>query len=345
MDAHSLTTHLYRRQDVIVSMIQSLLLRRSAHECLFWLWELVYTMDNITDGIRCIVLLFYSAAPPGLLRFIAKQLSKAAQSEDLEERARVLSRVIVNLRINSPWTAAYLITSFRGDPHLRPDRIYVSQKAPSPAAACLRGAIRARHYQNIGYYLGQTALKDLPSAGTDELPADIWREQPDDPIYVAALIARSMARANRGPAARCFARPPPSDLSSISKTFNIMDKEGPIVPAWRKLRETRLYSVHSTASPEWEPPAFGENAVRNNWVFGCSEGIAWRQRLARHQAAFQAQQIHFPTEELAEQFAALYALEFDEQSFQVQNMSLHPIEQHSHPMRWLESLGLNKPSW
>ena len=63
MDAESLTNHLYRRQDVITSLVQSLLMRRPARECLFWLWELVYTVDDMTNSIRCIVLLFYSAAP------------------------------------------------------------------------------------------------------------------------------------------------------------------------------------------------------------------------------------------------------------------------------------------
>ena len=349
MEPESLTAHLYRRQDVIVSLVQSLLTRRPAHECLFWLWELVYTMDTIVDSIRCIVLLFYSSASPGLLRFIAGCLSKAGDSEDLEQRARVISPAIINLRSAVPWVGGYLITSFQGNKAVRPDRIYGSpNSAQTQTLSCLKGAIRASHYRNIGYYLGQTP--DTNEIEQElliiDLPADQWKNSDNDRIYVAALVARSLAPPPKrvaAPAARCFAHPTPADLASLTKTFSIIDSAS--LPAWKKLPETRLYSVHSTASPEWEASDFDENAVRNCWLFGCSAGIAWRRRLAQYQASFKSQQICFAAAEAAERFDALYALELDEQTAQVQFASFRAIERIADPVRWIESLCLSTKAW
>ena len=349
MEAQSLTTHLYHRQDAIISLVQSLLLRRPAHECLFWLWELVYTIDDMVDSVRCIVLLFYSAAPSGLLRFIAVCLGKAALATELEQRAKILSSIIVNLRTTPPWVAGYLITTFQGDASLRPTRVYVSAASQqSPTLVCFQGAIKDRHYRNIAYYLGRipdsSAIEKALPAGA--LPADGWKAADGDTVYLAGLLARSLAPTPKlaaGPAARCFVRPTAGDLSAIARTFTVLDSSS--LAAWRKLPETRLYSIHSIVSPEWEPPQFGTDAVRNNWLFGCSEGVAWHRRLERHGASFQSQQICFASDKDEEEFNKLYALEFDEQAYHIQDVGLHAVERCEDPMQWLERLHVSTDSW
>ena len=182
----------------------------------------------------------------------------------------------------------------------------------------------------------------LPS----ELDETHWCSEENDAIYLAGLMARSLAPPAKpvaGPGARCFTRPTVGDITAIAETFSILDDA--TVSAWRKLPQARLYSVHYTASPEWESPMFGEKEIRNNWVFGCSGGIGWQRRLTASGATWHENQVCFATDAAQENFESLYALELDEQSHEVQDMGFHVVEPFGEPERWLASLELGTKSW
>ena len=64
-----LSEHLYPLDEVIASLIQSIISKKPIDECLFWLWELETSINTIADGITCIYNLFYES--------IGKEISNA----------------------------------------------------------------------------------------------------------------------------------------------------------------------------------------------------------------------------------------------------------------------------
>ena len=70
-----LSEHLYPTDEVIGSLVQSLLTRKSLHECIYWLWELLASTPNVAEGLTVIYRQFYASSNSNLGRYISRKVN------------------------------------------------------------------------------------------------------------------------------------------------------------------------------------------------------------------------------------------------------------------------------
>ena len=103
-----LSEHLYPTDEVIGSLVQSMLTQKSLHECLFWLWELLASTPNVPEGLTVIYRQFYASSSSNLGRYISRKVDNYIQTQD----KRNLADIIANLRTSKYTGTAYLITRY-----------------------------------------------------------------------------------------------------------------------------------------------------------------------------------------------------------------------------------------
>ena len=318
-----LTNHLYPVEQVIASLVESLTAPSDLKLSLFWLWELTYTLDNISDGILCIVSLFYSHAPRPLLQYISRKCAQVDESSsELHEKARMLSDLLTNLRRLSPSFNGYMIHQSFVDEANRPNFLYRAADAPVSSVGCLRGAMARLDYQDIGFYLAR-----LPHALCSPVGAIgiLWkgRDVPNDGIALAAMAARSLAQGDvRIPRSWRFTTCAPSIVDELRSLYGLLDD--PNIDPSSKLALTRKYRVTSVACMAPTLPSLADimQTSRLHWLGAAGCGNAWRQRLGRYGATVTEDGCKFPSDNAEDEFNNVYALDFDEQSSAVQMRSI-----------------------
>ena len=318
-----LTNHLYPLDYVISSFTSCLNRSRPLEEALYWLWELTYTLDNVDDGIKCIVALLFPHAPAPLLRFIRCRCSAGMDREDLAERASCLSDIVCNLRSLNKVTFALRMHDAAIDDETRPSTLYISRKGNTSVQRCLAGALKNQRAQDAGFFLRRLRSTPAQPSSIEEL----W----DEPEHRADLIAKSAAAYRSTidlatPGRVVFSRCPPAIISSLVETFGVIDDNS--VPAYKKLPLARKYRVRRDECVDHLCTAEQSNELiletsRSSWFRHASGGIAWSRRVAEHEAVITlVGTATFPTEEGEERFWNKYALDFDELSLQCQKLSL-----------------------
>ena len=317
-----LTNHLYPSHWVISSFIETLDKRYPLDECLFWFWELVYTMDNIEDGLMCIVSLFYSHSSEPLVTFIRKKCDEALGITDLAEKAARLSAIVVNLRRITKANDGLIIHQSASDETVRPTAVYVNRSGETNTAFCLASAVKKRNRHDVGFYLSKFLSQDLQN-NQDGVMSKLWNEEAKRLDLIAHSSNYGRKTCGIEPSrSKAFVTAPTKVISSLREIFSVLDDDK--IDGYLKLRKTRLYKVRINADTNHlvDTPSRVIEMTRANWIKHAIEGIAWERRVALFSGVIENGAPRFVTELEAAKFEEAYSLDFDELPLDIQLRSL-----------------------
>lgn len=349
-----LSESLYPVDEVVGTFIQCLLMNASLDECLFWLWELIYTTPNICEGIVSIYQQFYSHTNSNVGRYVTRKLEDYCETGE----KRHLADIVDNLRNLSSNPTAYYIVKYSQLNDV-PDIIYKRRKwmrhYPSNMF-CLLGSLNACDVKNIGLYVASSlrvngflktrdALILYASIKGKDIDTGLCDAMCDcDIITLACLISKIMNR-NELPKNK-FAR---SNMDAVLKMESHFEKTP--TRHYRNLTERRLYPTHSFLPPlnygRFAVEHGFDNACRLHWEYYSFTSIEWNKHFNRCGGYLDhiKRQVVWSSDETMESFYNEgRCIDFDEQPIDAQTMSLHPIHVVDDPREWYESIILNKLS-
>jgi hypothetical protein len=174
--------------------------------------------------------------------------------------------------------------------------------------------------QDIGFYLARLAPGLSSPVGAIGI---LWqgRDIPRDGIALAAMAARRISTPVPSHSWR-FTTCDPAVLSELRDLYGVLD-DSTIHPS-SKLALTRKYRVTSVACMATTLPPLADimQTSRLDWLGAVGCGNAWGQRLGRYGATVTEDGCQFPNDDAEEKFNSVYALDFDEQSSEVQMRSV-----------------------
>ena len=347
-----LSENLYPLDEVFMTFVQCLIKRESQHETLYWLFEIVASANEILDGLACIYLQFYSIGNKGL----EKYLQTKARKYRSDSNVRHLCNMVNNMRLANPTIDSYEIAR-NSVTQVSPNKIYKSEewiKCHPPYSYGLIKSIHANDRHNIGAYLHVM----LEKYGFDEtysvimnylitvrniqyenmkLTKENW---PNDIFLLSAIISNANINYAIDDRSMKFVAVPQTVVDNM---FNHFTKKSD--KYWLKLAERRLYPTHSKLGcgsyNRYEIEESLQNASHNSWEYYCYDSTEWNKRFKKYKALKNDEKkiVEFPDDDYLEAF---YdddnAMDFDEQSKKVQQMSLHEITVYSDINSWFNDL-------
>lgn len=349
-----LSENLYPVDEVIGTFIQCIISRSDIKEILFWLWELLYTIPNADDGLVCIYKLFYSTNNLNVGRYISRKVNEYRRSKD----KRLLADVVINLRNLEPNFFAYKV-NYYGTISKFPTTIYKLKSWMFQYPRNLRnllGAVAAKDYKNIGYYLAQSLQRNgydstkavLCDLGTvNKIDVDDGIDLDDGVnsnldihglLELSSLVSRLVASGDMSPRAH-FLRSDKNLIKNMDYHFTKKSEK-----YYLKLSERRLYSTHAYLLPG-DYTRFEVESLRDacwyNWEYYAYESLAWNQRFSDYKGKQNHDKIEISWID-DDHLEAFYnddnAMDFDEQTFEVQQMSLHDVHVCTSAEEWIEKL-------
>lgn len=336
MTTLQLSEHLYPVDEVVATFTQCLLMRSSIHECLYWLWELIYTCGNIGDILIDMYQSFYSVSPDTVGLYLKRKINTYYTTLD----RRHLADVVCNMRLLTPCPTAYYITQHYFN-SASPTCIYKrkSWMADSPIYMTgLLGSIYSKHLHNIGYYLKRAVTQH----GYEETYSTVLRISQTKEVRgqnirdVSALISRCIHPI--APTKTCFIRSNTSVVEKIERHFNT-----PSVQYYHKLKERRLYSTHLYVPPgeygRFHVEGGLEEACNMHWQYYCFASLEWNKKFTRFGGYLDPinRCIQWKNDDDLDDFCDDdNCMDFDEQSKSVKEMSLHHIEVIADPYKWFQ---------
>lgn len=336
MTTLQLSEHLYPVDEVVATFTQCLLMRSSIHECLYWLWELIYTCGNIGDILIDMYQSFYSVSPDTVGLYLKRKINTYYTTLD----RRHLADVVCNMRLLTPCPTAYYITQHYFN-SASPTCIYKrkSWMADSPIYMTgLLGSIYSKHLHNIGYYLKRAVTQH----GYEETYSTVLRISQTKEVRgqnirdVSALISRCIHPI--APTKTCFIRSNTSVVEKIERHFNT-----PSIQYYHKLKERRLYSTHLCVPPgeygRFHVEGGLEEACNMHWQYYCFASLEWNKKFTRFEGCLDPinRCIQWKNDDDLDDFCDDdNCMDFDEQSKSVKEMSLHHIEVIADPYKWFQ---------
>ena len=349
-----LSESLYPVDEVIGTFTQCLLMKSTIDECLFWLWELIYTSPNICDGLLSIYQQFYSHTNANMGVYITRKTKDYYATGD----NRHLADIVNNLLSSSSSPTAYYIVKY-SQIYDTPSVIYKHMPWMDIYPRhmhCLVGALKSRDTKHIGVYTalsiktnGFSNTKDVITqyAENNNRNIDTGITEVycvDDIITLSCLIAKLIT--NKDEPKKKFTR---ANIEVVMKMDTHFSKKS--FRSSDKLKEMRLYPTHA-----FMPPAsYGRFTLISGiaetcslyWEYYCFNSIEWNMRFNAFGAELDhnKKRITWKSIDGEEQFYdAGHCLEIDEQSGKVMEMSLHPIDVFKDPKEWYEEIILNQLS-
>ena len=343
-----LSENLYPVDEVIGTFIQCIVSRSDVEEMLFWLWELLYTTPNADDGLVCIYKLFYSTNNSNVGRYISRKVDEYRRSKD----KRLLADVAVNLRNLEPNFFSYKV-NYYGTVSEFPTTIYKLKPWMHQYPQNMRnllGAVAAKDYKNIGYYLAQSlqlngynntkaVLRDIGIVnGIDVNDGVDDNLDSHGLLELSSVASRLVSSGDMSPRAH-FLR---SDKTLVTNMDHHFAKKSE--KYYLKLSERRLYATHAFLPPgdytRFTVADLSE-ACWYHWEYYAYESLAWNQRFS----AYKGERNH-DKREISwiddDHLEAFYdddnAMDFDEQTTEVQQMSLHDVHVCTSAEEWIEKL-------
>lgn len=349
-----LSDSLYPVDEVIGTFIQCLLMNASLDECLFWLWELLYTTPNICEGIVAIYQQFYSHTNANVGRYVTRKLENYCETYD----KRHIADIVDNLRWNSSNPIAYYIVKYSQLNDV-PSIIYKRQQWMSDYPSnmfCLLGAIRACDVKNIGLY-AESSLKVNGFYETKEvliiyarnngkdIESGLCETMCDCGIITLACLISKIINHTELPKNK-FVR---SSIDAVLKINNHFERTENT--HYKNIAVRRLYPTHSVLPPLNYSRFTVEHgldvASRLYWEYYSFASLEWNKRFNKYGGYLDHnnKKVSWLSDDDMEMFYNQdYCIEFDEQSFDTLNKSLHSIHIVADPTEWYESIVLNKLS-
>ena len=339
-----LSETLYPVDEVIGTFIQCILMRSSIEECLFWLMELLYTTPNICEGLVSIYQQFYSNSNNNIEIYLTRKINEYEISHDI----RHLADVVYNLRELTSIPTAYYIAQY-SLVFDSPSIIYKSHDCMKPYPINMHGlfrSLKAKDIRNLGVYAAasicnngfemtrKAIIQYAHNIGKD-ITSGLCDTMCDKGIQTVSYLLSKFLN-DCGPAKRRFDR---ANLDVVTKMKRHFETKQSI--SYRKLEERRLYSTHHFLPPlnygRFSLDCEFTDACRLQWEYYCFNSIAWNKRFVLYGGILDhtKQQILWVDDSHLENF---YnddnCMEFDEQTDDVANMSLHDIDVIEDPEVW-----------
>lgn len=336
-----LSENLYPVDEVIATFTQCILMRSTIHECLYWLWELIYTCDNLGEILIDIYQHFYSLSHESVGKYIVRKIHKFNTLND----RRQLADVVCNLRLFTPCPTSYYINHYYMT-CVTPTVIYKRTLWMHEYPIHMRGligSIHSRNIYNIGYYLKSS----VNQYGLHETYAVILKycNQQGVDIHtglcentLSCLISRCLHKVDSEKTH--FIR---SNITTVTEIDNHFNR--PSNTYYHKLRERRLYSTHPFMPPgeykRFQIKEGLEEACNMHWEYYCFASLAWNKRFIQYGGCLdhRRRSIQWTNEDDLENFYDNdNCMDFDEQSKTVKEMSLHPIDVIADPYVWFRRI-------
>lgn len=330
-----LSENLYPTDEVIGTFLQCIVCREDVHETLFWLWELLYSIPNVDDGLVCIYKMFYSTNNSNIGRYMSRKIIEYKKTDN----KRLLADIVINLRNLEPNYLSYMV-NYYGTVYQHPTVIYKTKKWMEPYPKNMNnvfGALKIADYKNLGYYLAQSlningydktclALKDFGLSNGIDITDGIDIElQSNDMLDISSIVSRLISAGDRSPKGH-FLR---SDKTLVQNIDNHFTKKSN--KYYLKLTERRLYPTHSLLPPG-DYSRFSVSDLKTscwyNWEYYAYSSLEWSKRFSTYKGELDHEKktIKWLDDDHLEAF---YdddnAMDFDEQSYETQMKSLHSI--------------------
>ena len=343
-----LSENLYPVDEVIGTFIQCIISRADVEEILFWLWELLYTTPTADDGQVCIYKLFYSTNNSNVGRYVSRKVNEYRRSKD----KRLLADIAVNLRNLEPNFFSYMV-NYYGTISKFPTTIYRVKpwmhQYPQNMHNLL-GAIAAKDYKNIGYYLAQS-LQRNGYENTKTVMHDIGivnginvDDGIDDNLdsrgllELSSVVSRLVSSGDMSPRAH-FLRSDKNLVKNMDHHFTKKSEK-----CYLKLSERRLYATHAYLPPG-DYSRYAVKSLRDvcwyHWEYYAYDSIAWNQRFSAYKGRQNHDEIKISWVD-DDHLEAFYhddnAMDFDEQLSEVQQMSLHEVYVCESAEEWITKL-------
>lgn len=347
MQELQLSENLYPIDEVFMTFTQCLLKRASQHETLYWLYEIVASSDHVIEGLVAIYLQFYSIGNTGLDNYIQKKMIKYKRDRDIKH----LANVVNNMRMANPTIDSYELV-MNTITECSPNKIYKNNTwitCEPPYSYGLLKSIHAGDKYNIGAYLNIMTTK----YGFEEtyniilnyvinvrqLSPTLTRENyPNDIFLLSAIIANTLVIVKE-PAMR-FIAVSPETITKLTYHFTKKSDKN-----YLKLTERRLYPTHTNLGSNdyarFHLPEGLNKASWYSWEYYCYDSTLWNTRFKKYKAVKNHERlsIDFKNDDYLEEFYEDdNAMDFDEQSGNVQQMSLHEIYVYTDIHKWFSDL-------
>jgi hypothetical protein len=381
-----LTIHLYPVDEVIMTFKQCILQKRNIHETLFWLWELIYSEENIERLLEEIYLDFYASLNPSMYTYIKLKRKKYYKTKDKKELANIVS----NLRIAFSGSDSFILNYYSENPDLCfPLKIYKKPKwlenlHELKEHKVLIPLILSIHYynlKNISYYLYLILVKNkydveiiykqiigyfnFKNTSKERLAYvdKIWNENLilHNSKCISMIIFYLVVSESKLNKSTKYIAVDDRIIDDLEKHYNIFT--GHIS---EKLKEKRIYATHDRVGPG-HYGRFGLckltdddiNNISTNekdkdydeqtyklkieccyyWEYYSKSTLYWRKIFSKYKITFDIQKnIHFQKDELMEEFYERNGLDFDEQSIETQEKSIHRLYVEHNPFIWFNQL-------
>lgn len=351
-----LSENLYPVDEVIVSFIQSLITRRTLNECLFWLWELVYSIPNIVDGIKIIYWKFYYKTSTSLNKYIFNKLNLYESTKNIS----YLAAIITNLRTQTPTPEAFLLHYYFTDESNVPSHVFNLDKPtkintklkPHPREIkLLYLALQYGCLKSAAFYLRYTlSVLGYEKTYNYLIELSLWK-QPDllqppienkDIIYLCSICLKTVRKSI--PSRNSFFIPVDKEkvdyLENLFKYWNVSLAE--------RLIKNRLFATHNIVIPLANNFEYSRDLIRDSlnnhiifnnptnintymkdWIFYSMSANSWEKRCAlfRHNDKFDI-----------DNFNKHYILDFNKLPLEIQHKSIHDITIPKCPLDWFQSI-------
>jgi hypothetical protein len=343
-----LTELLYPKDEVIMTFKQCILQKKPLHETLYWLWELHYSGEDIDKLVFDIYLEFYATLNPPLYSYVKLKRKKYLKTNDIKE----ITSIVCNLRINVPCLDSYLINYYVANlDKCFPLKIYKKQleicKTLNDKKELIPLLMSIHYYniKNISYYLMINLKKyDIKIIYREivnyyktykriEYIEKIWSDCPSLKVLISIIVHLSIPECKLTTSLK-FIAPDTNILNDLNKHYNSIPSK-----VYYTLKEKRLYSTHY----ELGPATYGrinkielKNACCYHWEYYCKNTLSWKKRFDEYTVKFTDKNIQFENDDLLEDFYDKYGFEFDEQSMEIQELSIHDICIEKDPFLWFK---------
>ena len=372
---YNLTRYLYSRDEVELSFVVSLLEKKDIMECYFWAFELYYSGYDISQLIWKIFYDFYFHYNSKLEVIIHNKLAKWRENNDYKNIAYIIQNLFRSKISHVVFTLRQRILhdnykyEFKPKRGRRPNWLNKYEKKYIPLII----AISNSDYYKIAYYLyylidnnthdityaifvsimkyfsldhehdHYMRIDNFTENALNDDVQKYWdlREYSDDKHYLLSMIVHLMTNTNTNKkSSNILVIPREKHLEWIINTETETN-----YPPYRSLKNKRIYKINSLIG--------SFKLVRNNFCHSetldlkfintCWETYAyntpcWKKRFIEYNGGFDDRnKIIFDNDDNLENFYEKYGYEPDEQTSEIQDMSIGYIDKIS-KKDWYESI-------
>lgn len=361
-----LTRLLYSKEEVIHSLVSSLLKKRDLLECYFWAFELHHSRINVFDVIWEIYYDYYAVLNPKFEKYIASKQSQWEAENDEEHLCYVIRNTFSLVH-------CYTVYMVRQS-YLNGCDVLVVTKATNDMKAYLVKyekkwhnllvSINKHKLNNVCYYLSSLmettnhfeVLKTVCTFIADTLRLDtddeakfnkviktLWERKryANDLHYMLAVICQLYVDDDKINTKSIYIAPEDEDIKFAKETKNITEIRLP-----RRLREKCKFGVDKNIGCIGTLQRFRMKnyvqEIKNHWKYYAFRNAYWKNILKNVTVDDDEREISFMNEDDEELFYQTYGYDMDEEPKSTQeNIGLFEMEKKD--SHWVEYVYEEKP--